>query len=202
MAGIIRSKQGGDPESKERKPKGRMLPDPNAGTTSPGEKDQASTGRQEPAGSEQDESGEQATQEEQDAFKRVELAAIDILYNEKLNPQFVKMLQDGADTPAATLARVAMQIFGKIDKDSNGTIPEAVVIQGAIQSLEVVRDMVEKLGIFEVNDQVLGRAVQEMITLAADRYDIDEEELQELIDEYQGESQQMVSQQSQYAGVR
>lgn len=145
---------------------------------------------------------EQATPEEQDAFERVEVAAIEMLYNEKTNKQFVEILKKGASTPAKSVARVAMQIFSMIDQKSDGQIPVAVVLQGAVQVLAVVVEMVEKMGIFEVGEDVLGRAVQEVVMKVAELYDMDQEEVQELMAEFQGQQQGMVAQQEQYAGVQ
>lgn len=154
-------------------------------------------------GAEQSAPGEDAaTPEEQDAFKRVELAAIDILYNKKSNQKFIEMLTAGAKTPAKTMAQVAMQVYLMIDEASGGKIPVSVVFQGAVQVLEVVRDMVEKVGLFEVDDAIIGKAVQEMIAISADKFDWDPEEVQELMTEYQGQQEQMVAQQQQYAGVQ
>jgi Ca2+-binding EF-hand superfamily protein len=154
-------------------------------------------------GEEQAAPGEEAaTAEEQDAFKRVEVAAIDILYNEKTNKQFVQMLTEGAKTPANTMAQVAMQIFAIIDEKSGGKIPVSVVIQGAIQVLEVVRDMVEKTGLFEVNEAILGKAVDIVLKTIGERYELDPQEIQELMAEYKDQTEGMVAQHQQYAEVQ
>ncbi len=124
---------------------------------------------------------EQATPEEQKAFESIEVAAMSMLYDEKAHPQFIKMLKEGEAQPAQTMAQAAMTIFGQIDDQSNGTVPEAVIIQGAVQVLEVVFELVEKAQIYQLDENMIGQAVQHLLMLVGSAYDIDPEEMQQLM---------------------
>lgn len=143
---------------------------------------------------------EQATPEEQESFERIGYTAMHILYADESHQGFVKMLQDGQDMPAKTLAEVAMLVFSKIDEASGGKIPEVLVIRAAEQVLDLVIELAEKAKIMQVDEKMAGRAVQEMLIIAGEMYGFDPAELQEEIQGMdQGRVQKMVQEQQQIA---
>lgn len=144
------------------------------------------------------ESEPMAEDEAQDAFTRVELAAMAMLYDDKTHGDMVKMLQAGAQQPAKTLASVAMTIFNEIDRQSGGKIPERVILPALVEGvLGAVVDMAEKTRALPVDEAVAGKAVQELVVMAAQQFDIDPAEVQEMVGSVLPEEQQQIVQQQQ-----
>jgi hypothetical protein len=153
------------------------------------------------AAGEETEAGEEASPQEQDVFTRIELGAMSMLYDDKTHAGFVKMLKAGEGQPAKVLATTAMTVFSEIDKQSGGKIPEEMIIPALVEGvLGAVVDLAEKTKAFPVDENVAGKAVQELLVMAAQQYDIDAAELQEAIGAMPAEQQQqMVAQQQQFA---
>lgn len=153
-------------------------------------------------GAQQTEFGEPATPEEQQSYDQVVMAASQVLYSDQTNPRVLKMLEAGADNPAQAIADVATMVIVQLDEQSGGTIPEVVIIPAAAEIAELVAELAQKRGIFEVNDQVMGQAGQLLLLSVADQYDVSEEELAELVQSVDpAQAEQIVAQQSQYGVV-
>lgn len=165
-------------------------------------KQQPLAGKPEQQPPEQQQSGEeQASPEEQEAFERIGLAVQKILYEDGVHEQIMQMLQAGLDTPAETLAQTAMMLFKRVDEEAGGKIPESVIIQGAIQVMEMLADMLKDTGTMEVDEQTMTKAAQLMIAQIIKMYDIDPEDAYGLM-AGMGKDQlnQIVQQQQQIAG--
>jgi hypothetical protein len=150
-----------------------------------------------------EEGGEEASPEEQDIFSRIELAALTMLYDDKTHGEFVNMLKAGAQQPAQTLATTALTIFGEIDRQSGGKVPEEMIIPALVEGvLGAVVDMAEKTRVMPVDEAVAGKAVQELLLLATQQYDIDPAEIEQAMAQMDPAQQQaMVQQQQQFAGA-
>lgn len=140
---------------------------------------------------------EEVTPEEQEVFKKVEMMMMDALYDKKINEQVLQSLKRGGGPES--LANAAMMLFLGID-EKLGNIPLTVVVPAAVNALDQIIELAEEAKIMQVDEQMLGAAVQYLIKMIAEKYEVDPEELQQLIAENEQNVQQIVQQQESYAG--
>lgn len=158
---------------------------------------------QQPGGQQDD---EQPTPEEQEAFTRVETAAMEIIYGDKTSPAILKQLQAGADDPAKVLGDTAMMVFSQIDEKAGGKIPETVLLRGALKVLDLLAELAEESRTLPVDDTIRQQAVHYMLIAAAEMGYISESDiasLQEMISSMPPEEVQGIvqSQQQVYGGA-
>ena len=96
----------------------------------------------------------------QEMYNLVITAAMEILYDEKLNKQIMEMLQKAAAQPAVALARVVEVITNQLQQAA--TIPEDVMRQATGEILSLVAELATQAGLFEVNKEDLAQAAQEL----------------------------------------
>ena len=143
---------------------------------------------------------EKATSEEQDAYKKTVLAGTQAIYADQTHPQVMQMLQQGAETPAQTLAATAVMIITKLDEQSGNQIPEVVVIPAGHELLAELARLATESGAFD-GQAVRDQATQEYMVQIAQQYEIAPEEVASLLEGVKPEEAQMlVKEQSQIAG--
>lgn len=137
----------------------------------------------------------------QEAYERVVLAASDVLYSEETMPDVLNLLK--SDDPAKAIADATVMLIGQLDEQSGGTIPEDVIIPAAAEIAELIAELGQAKGLFQVDEQVLGRAGQHLLIGMAELYgEPTDEEMQDILNSVgEEERQQMVQQQSQFSVV-
>ncbi len=141
-----------------------------------------------------------ATPEEQESYEKVVLAAMQILYKDG-KENIMKQIKNGAGQPGQTIGKIAANLVIQIDNAANGDIPEVVIIPAAAEILELVAEFAEEAGGIKVTDNVIGRALQQMIQTVAEKYGVEPEEVQALIDTMpESEREGMIAEQEAYAG--
>lgn len=135
---------------------------------------------------------EEVTPELQEAYDRTVMGGMAVLFDDPMHDSVIKMLNSGADNPAKTLADVTAMIILQLDEKSGGEIPEDVILPAAEEILSQAAELAGNAKIFEVNDQVISVASEELVTQLAAHYDPDG--LQELTQSVgQEKAGQMVS---------
>jgi hypothetical protein len=178
--GALQPEQEGLPQDAQVQPQGGQAP--AAGAEMPGQ--------------------DQATPEEQEQYERVVLAASEVLYNEKTSGPILQMLQEGADDPAQAIGQVAVMVLAQLDDKSNGTIPEMVIVPAAAEIVELVAELGQAQGLFQVDEAILNRAGQVMMIGVGEQYGIDPQEIQALMESMDpAEVEQMRAQQDAYANA-
>ena len=143
---------------------------------------------------------EQATPEEQQAYEKVVLAGMSVLYDDKTRDKVLTAIKSGGDDPAKALAKMAQMIITQLDEKSKGTIPETVLLPAAAEILEHTAELAQVAGIAQVDDATLGQAGQHLVWALGEQYGVDEEELMALVESLKPEQiRSMVEQQSKYA---
>lgn len=96
--------------------------------------------------------------EMQNAFERVAVAGMHLMFDKKTNPM---MLQGLDSMPVAELIGTgAVGIAGILVQQSNGTIPGEVLIPVGIYLISQAADFYNQTGLLEVTNEDLGNAVQ------------------------------------------
>lgn len=95
----------------------------------------------------------------QNAYDRVVLAGMKIMFSEKTNQVVMKQMQG----PGPVSERLGMGIAGlmaTLFKESNKTIPPAVIIPAGVYLLAQAADFLKKSQIENVDDKTIGDAMQ------------------------------------------
>ena len=126
--------------------------------------------------------GEQATPEEQKNYEKVVLAATKIIFDDKSRDQIMKSLQSG-QKPDEALATVASSIMLELDQKSGGKIPESVIFPAAMEVLDILGEVAEKSGAFQVqiDEQIMTAASQQLVLALMKEYGVDQAEVQAMI---------------------
>lgn len=137
--------------------------------------------------------------EEQSAYERVVLAGMKIIYTKKVGDQIVTAMRSVKGDAARALATLAQTIILQVDKASNGTLPETVIIPAAAELLEHIAELVDAGGT-PVDDALLQRAGQQLVMGLAQEYGVEPEEVQALLNSIPKEkTQEFVTAQQKYA---
>ena len=95
----------------------------------------------------------------QNAYDRVVLAGMKIMFSEKTNQIVMKQMQG----PGPVSERLGIGIAGLLAtlfKDSNQTIPPAVIIPAGVYLLAQAADFLKKTQIENIDDKTIGDAMQ------------------------------------------
>jgi len=126
---------------------------------------------------------EEATTEEQDAFERVVMAGMDVIYDKKSNKEIVNVLESGKENPPEALATAAVMIFVELDNQSGNAIPEVVVVQATEQIFSLAAEMAEANGIFSITEADSQEGAKQIWIKLAEAGYIGEEDIQEMLAE-------------------
>lgn len=191
--GIMQKKMADKPEpedvtDQQAEPQGEPASEPAAPASS-APADQAGNADQ---GKQQ---GEPVSAEDQNSYTRTVLAGLKVLGDPKSNAQILQTLQQG-DQPDAALANVTASIITELDRQSQGKIPEVVLIPAAMEILSELGDVAQKAGVFEVNDQIMTQAAQQLVLKLLTQYGVDPQDVDAVLQNLdQSKVQGMVKQQ-------
>jgi len=145
-------------------------------------------------------SGEPSDQQLEGEVKKVYLAGVKMLYDDKAHQHVVAELQSMADNPPYAIASTAFSLMQTLDEKSGGKIPGEALIPAAIDLLDDVGKIARGSQAVPVDSNTLPQALQYLVAIAVEAGVIDGQEIQELIGEMpEEEVQQMVAQQQQIA---
>jgi hypothetical protein len=113
---------------------------------------------------------EQPTPEEQTAYEKTVLAAMDLVHNEKTRDTYLQLLQRGAKDPARTLGVNAANIVAQLDEQSGNSLPEDIIPHVAGDVVSMLGELADASGAFPVDENVIGKAGQFMIQRIAELY--------------------------------
>lgn len=125
--------------------------------------------------------------EEQKAYDTVMVAAMDVVYGDKTHDQIMQALNKGGQASQA-LAKVAITIVLEIDNESQGKVPESVVIPAAMDVLDIVAEVAEKSQIFEVDEGVVMEAQQQVMVGLIEEYGVNKEDATALMGSFDKET--------------
>jgi len=144
---------------------------------------------------------EQATGEEQEAYDRVVLAAIKLIFEEgQAKDGIIQRLKADSQKPAQSIADVSSMIVTQLDEQSGGQIPESVILPASIEILEQVSELSNSMNIFPVDEAVMNHAAQLMMVNLGDEYGVEQSEIQAMIESTpEDQLKQVEAQQGEYA---
>lgn len=129
------------------------------------------------------EEGEPATPEEQEAYDAAINMASELVHvNDESSEQIMSMLEEGED-PVPAVVNVVEFIMQKIEEAFQGNLPETVIIPAADEITDMVMDLGEEAGAFDLaDDQIMlikGSVVKSLLEQYQDG--IEESDITELL---------------------
>jgi hypothetical protein len=112
----------------------------------------------------------------QSAYDRVVLAGMKIMFSEKTNKVVMKQMQG----PGPLSERLGMGIAGlmaTLFKESNKTIPPAVIIPAGVYLLAQAADFLKKTQIENIDDKAIGVAMQIFVEITIKMFGGDAEKV-------------------------
>lgn len=119
----------------------------------------------------------------QEAYERVVLAGMKVLFSKESNQLIMKEIEQPGPVPKRLgegVAGLMMLLF----KESNQTIPPQVIIPAGTELLMQVVDFVKKAGLMEVSDQDIGAGMELMIAAVLKQFGVKPEQIQQMINQY------------------
>ena len=138
---------------------------------------------------------EQSTPEEQDFYERIVLAGDKIIFgSEEARKSIVEKMKVDAQEPAKALADATALLVIKLDEQTGGSIPEAVILPAAAELLEHMTELADSLELFPIDDAVVNRAGQVMVGNLSEAYGVEPQDLQAMVDSVPPEDVQQIAQ--------
>lgn len=98
------------------------------------------------------------------AYERVVAAGMTVMFSKESNKAAVDTIRNGEGPIAQRLGQGIAGLIGMIVKETRGTIPPQVLIPAGVELLVQAADFLRKSGMEEVNNQVIGDAMDVMVT--------------------------------------
>ena len=118
------------------------------------------------------------TPEEDEAHEAAMTMVSELLYaNDKSNAAIMNMLK--ADNPAASASEASIFLLSKVEETFQGNYPEALVLPTADEISDMVLEIAEESGKFEVTEEVAVKAKSLMVQQLVQDYGVDEQAFKE-----------------------
>lgn len=117
----------------------------------------------------------------QNAFERVTVAGMKLFYSKEIQSQLMDDSEKSGQNLATEIGVSATGMISMLQQRSNGTIPPQVMIPAGIYLIAEAADFMDKTGKFpELNDAVIGDAIEIFIVSLLQKNGIDAEQAQQL----------------------
>lgn len=133
----------------------------------------------------------------QQAYERVVVAGMKMMFSKETNKYMLKQLESEgsmAEKLGTGIAELMIALF----LQSNKTMPPQVIIPAGTELLVQAADFINKSGLAEVTNRDVGDGIQVMMSLIFRQFGIDPDKLMQRIDQFDpSQIQQMAEQQQQ-----
>ena len=130
----------------------------------------------------------------QEAYDRVVLAGMKVLFDKSTNAKVMKAL-DGEGPLSKRLGVGIAGLMATLFKQSNNTIPPQVLIPAGTNLLMQAVDFLRKTGKEQVDNQTIGEAMQVMVNTVLDMFGVDPAKLRGALDQFDQSRSQQAAQQ-------
>lgn len=131
----------------------------------------------------------------QQAYERVVVAGMKMMFSKETNKYMLKQLE-GEGTMAEKLGGGIAELMIALFLESNKTMPPQVIIPAGTELLVQAADFINKSDLAEVTNRDVGDGIQMMMSLIFRQFGIDPDKLMQKIDQFDpSQIQQMAMQQ-------
>lgn len=123
------------------------------------------------------------------AYEKVVAAGMTVMFSKESNKAAVESITQGEGPMAQRLGMGIAALLGMMVKQSNGTIPPQVLIPAGVELLVQAADFLRKSGMSEINNQVIGDAMDVMVTAILQSAKLDVQKIAGFIEQKSGAQQ-------------
>lgn len=130
----------------------------------------------------------------QEAYERVVLAGMKVLFSKDSNHLLIEEIQGEGPVPKRLgegVAGLMMLLFA----ESNQTIPPQVIVPAGTELMMQVVDFLKKTGVLKVTDQEIGAAMEIMISTILQSFGVDPVQMQQILNQYDNSNVDAAAQQ-------
>lgn len=130
----------------------------------------------------------------QDAYDRVVLAGMKMMFDKQSHGAMLRSLQ-GQGTMAEKLGKGIAGLMLIMVKESNSTMPPSVIIPAGIALMMQAVDFMKKTGLAEPTNQEVGDGMEIMITTLMEKFGASPDKLQAALSQFDNQNVQAAAQQ-------
>lgn len=123
----------------------------------------------------------------QEAYEKVVAAGMTVMFSKESNKAAIDSIRNQQGPIAQRLGMSIAGLLGMIIKESNNTIPPQVIIPAGVELLIQAADFLRKTKTEEINNQVIGDAMDVMITAVLKAANLDVSKIVGFIDQQMGQ---------------
>ena len=130
----------------------------------------------------------------QKAYDKVVIAGMKVMFSKETHRIMLKELQRGgplADRLGKGIAGLMLLLF----KESNETMPPAVIIPAGLELLMQAVDFLRKAGLEKVTNQDIGDGMEQMVTTIAQKFGASPDSLQKALSQFDNQNVDAAAQQ-------
>lgn len=121
----------------------------------------------------------------QEAYERVVLAGMKIVFNEKTENILMTQINGPGDT-GEKLGKGIAGLMLLLFQESNKTIPPAVIIPAGVDLLVQTAEFLKKGNLVEVAPDDVGQGIEVMVSVLLEKFGGNVQKLTELLNSYEG----------------
>lgn len=122
----------------------------------------------------------------QEAYEKVVAAGMTVMFSKDSNKAAIDTIKNGQGSLAQRLGMGIAGLLGMIAKEANDTLPPQVIIPAGVELLIQAADFLRRTGMEEINNAVIGDAMDVMITAILKAADLDITKIVGFIDQRMG----------------
>ena len=121
----------------------------------------------------------------QDAYDRVVLAGMKVMFSDETHESAMKFLLDDSRPVAQRLGEGITSLMGMLYKESNSTLPPQVIIPAAVELLVAAADYLKKSQSVPVNDKDIGDAMGVMLQTLLAKFGAGPEQVTQMLSQFE-----------------
>lgn len=122
----------------------------------------------------------------QEAYERVVLAGMKLLFSKETNKAVIGVLQNQDGDLAERLGKSIAGLMAELYRTSNQSMPPQVIIPAGVELLMQAADFIRKSKLEPINNKIIGDAMDVMVTTVLQMFKLDPGKIVQFVDQKQG----------------
>ncbi|NBV88392.1 MAG: hypothetical protein EBR88_02605 [Betaproteobacteria bacterium] len=122
----------------------------------------------------------------QEAYERVVLAGMKLLFSKETNKAVIGVLQAQDGDLAERLGKSIAGLLAELYRTSNQSMPPQVIIPAGVELLMQAADFIRKSKLEPINNKVIGDSMDVMVTTVLQMFKLDPGKIVQFVDQQQG----------------
>lgn len=123
----------------------------------------------------------------QEAYERVVIAGMKVMFSKESHDFMLKQLQQGG-TLGEKLGKGVAGLLLVLFKQSNETMPPQVIIPAGVELVAQAADFLKEAGMEQPTNDDIGQGIEIMITTILQKFGVSPEQMQQMVNQYSNEN--------------